>query len=34
MLFEWVCHPPKHEYADTAYGIDSGTKLAEFELLE
>ena len=34
MLFGWVRHAPKYEYTDTTYGIDSGTKLAEFELLE
>lgn len=34
MLFEWVCHAPQYEYTDTTYSIDSGTKLAEFELLE
>ena len=34
MLFKWLCHPPNHEYADATYGIDSGAKLAQFELLE
>ena len=34
MFYQWLRHAPKHEHADTTYGIDSGAKLAEFELLE
>jgi len=34
MFYQWLRYPPNHEHADATYGLDSGTKLAEFELLE